>query len=126
MAIPLAAYLIGGGLMGANWVKDILGIIQQGSLGAKQLSLQELMTKTEAEGTKRANEENRRMAQQYLAMARQGQQEQSRQSSQDRQMQLLMAMLQGMGQYRQQGSQMMTDLQSSAPPMALSRLMRGM
>jgi hypothetical protein len=126
MAIPLAAYLIGGGLMGASWFKDVLQMIQQGNLGEKQLSLQELMAKNEAEGTKRANEENRRMAQQYLAMARETEGRRERTSSKDRQMQLLMAMLQGMGQYRQQGTQMITDLQSSAPPMSLTRLMRGM
>jgi hypothetical protein len=128
LGIPLAKWLIGtlaAGYLGKNIYTDIAGLRQQGRLGEKQLGLQELMATYENEAIKRANEENRRQTERYLGMAKESERQRSRETSKDRQMALIAALLQGLGGYRQQTAQTMVDLNRSAPPMALTTLMRG-
>jgi len=106
-------------------VQSIMSLFTERSLGKKQLNLQEKMFASEQETAKRVNEANRQDTERYLGMAREEKKEQQLKDSRDRQMQLLAVMLNAAGAYRSQTAQNFVEGQRTAPPMAMTTLMRG-
>jgi len=126
LAIPLIWKILGGGAVAGMWGKDLVDMILQTRLSGKQLSLQEKLMAGQIETAQITNEENRKAAEQYLAMFQMEKGAQRKEKSKDRQMALIMAMLQGMNQMGQQGINTMATVNRPLPPMALTTLMRGM
>ena len=127
MAAPLSKWLVA--LFGASMLKDVgMGLRQTGlqhSLGKRQIGLQKGALEGETEAARLTNEENRRQAQQFTAMLASEKTEGRKERSQDRQMQLLLAMLTGMGQMRESAVDTFTTASRPLPPTALTSLMRG-
>jgi len=125
-AIPLIwKVLAGTAIAGGMYGKNIWEMILQNKTAGRQLSLQEKMMAGELEASKSANEANRQAAEQYLAMFQKEKSGERAERSKDRQMALIMAMLQGLGQMRQQGIDTMATVNQPLPPMALTTLLRG-
>lgn len=128
-ALPLIEK-IGVLLMGGMLAKDAvlkpleLGLNYKG--GKRQSALQGMMARAQIDAAKAENEANRADTQKYLGMLRDARDREGIESSRDRQMQLVMAMLAGTGNYRQQTSSVMREAGRTMPPMALTTLMRGM
>jgi hypothetical protein len=98
----------------------------QHHLGKKQLALDKMLARAQIEAAKTENEENRRSTERYLNMLRETRDREEGESSRDRQMQLVMAMVTGLSGFRQQAGQTLAGSQRTMPPMALTTLMRGM
>jgi len=103
-----------------------MNITNEYKLGKRQIALEELRARSQTEGARVENEENRRATERYLAMFRQTQEREDIETSRDRQMQLVMGLLGGLTGFRQQAGRTLVDAQRTMPPMALTTLMRGM
>ncbi len=124
--LTILALLAGVGYLGKETALGGYGLYQQGKQFDKQMGLQELMAKYEQEGTKAANKENREMTDRYMRMLDHSQRRSDRQSSEDRQMQLIMAMMQGASGMQQNTVQTMANVGRPVPPMSMTALMRGL
>ena len=94
-------------------------------LNPKTLDLQKATLAAEMEAAKSANEANRQDTARLLGLASEEKQEQRLEKSRDRQMQLLATLLSASAAFRQQASQTFVESKRTAPPMAMTTLMRG-
>ncbi|MFH0981802.1 MAG: hypothetical protein V2A79_09715 [Planctomycetota bacterium] len=126
---PLLTKLIAGGVAG-SLLKDLLmgglGLRTEHKLGSQRISLEKMIAKARIDAAKVENEENRRATERALAMLTETRRREEIESSRDRQMELVMAMLGGLGGFRQQAGQTLAASQRQMPPLALTTLMRGM
>ena len=119
------ALLLGGGAYGLGKIADFIGLFHDYSLGKKRVKLGEKRLESENLAAKLANEENRRQAEQYMALFREAKSEARQSKAEDRQMQLLQVLLASTLAGRQQAGQAAIGAQRRMPPMALTTLLRG-
>jgi hypothetical protein len=124
MAIPLIPLL--GAWAGADFLKGAMGMGLNYSLGKQQLSLQDKLQQGQLAGMKAGNEANRQAAQEYLTMLREEKTEQRKDKNWDRQLQLVMMMLQGQRDFSNQVAQSAMTQNLPVPPMAMTTLLKGL
>jgi len=124
--IGLAAMGYFGGEQIWSGLGERKGQKQNYLLGLKQLALQRELAEGQTKATKAANEADVQATQKYMNMLLESRGRERKERSEDRQMQLINAMMQGMMGLRSQAGQAAVDSQRQLPPMALTTLMRGM
>jgi hypothetical protein len=122
--VTLIALLSAAGI-GGSLLKGGIELWSQHTLGKKQLGLQTALATNETTAARLSNEENRRQAEQFMAMFREEKSEARRSKAEDRQMQLLQVLLASTLAGRQQAGQAAIGAQRQMPPMALTTLLRG-
>jgi hypothetical protein len=120
-------YLGGAFLAKETLLPPVMAILNQRSqsrLMEGELELGKKRLESEAEVSKRINEENQRSTDKYLAMLAQVNSKESTERSEDRQMQMMMALIANQQNMRQATTQ---AAQAGRPdyPMSMSVLMRG-
>lgn len=118
--------LFAGGMLGKSALLEGLALRGEHKYGKKKIALDTMLAKAQVEAARVENEANRRDTEKYLNMLRETRDREDIEGSRDRQMQLVMAMLGGLGDYRQNASTALVESRRTMPPLALTTLMRGM
>jgi hypothetical protein len=120
-ALTAAGFITGGYSIG----KGIWETLLNAKLSGKQLSLQDKMLTGQLKASTMANEQNTKQANDYMAMLTADKAEQRKDKAKDRELAMLMTMIQGMNQMGQAGINANIESRRTAPPMALTTLLRG-
>ena len=125
--ISLGKMATGG--MAALWAASLFGdeadSRRQYGLGQKQLSLQEKMMAGQLKGLETSTAADKSAAAEYLSLLRSEKAESRKDKSADRRMQLIMMMMNSMGQLGQQAINTQTQTNLQPPPTSMMALMGG-
>jgi len=120
--LTILGLILGGGYLAKGGLDTLL----QYGAGGREIKLQERLAGFQQEGAKTANEENRRMTEKYLAMLSESQNRKDKMMRDDRQSQMMMAMLQSLSGFNQGQTQLYGARTRPVPPTSITGLMRGL